>query len=432
MAVNKTYGKIEFSLTKVEHSISSTTHSVSKKKSSYERAWIITEAQAHVCIKLKNTFPKLDKTGVAPFYFPDLPEVCADLQWFMSRYPLEISKQDIKLLRKGCKKFENHINELEKILMPDYTASQITDLRPGMAGRHYQNIGVDLYLKRRRILIGDDLGLGKTLIAILSFLKPGQTPAAVVCQTHLPPQWAFEIEKFTFLKVHIIKGTKPYSLPKADVYIFKYSLLAGWVDVFATQFFQACVFDEVQEFRTGPGSGKYGGGLILSKSVKNCLMLSATPIYNYADEIYHIYNLLEDGCLGSFNDFTREWGSYDGRRFICKDPKALGSYLRESFLFLRRTRAEVNMELPPVNKIEHYIEYDEDVMEKDMQLAKMLAIKVVHGSFVESGQAARELNALVRHSTGVAKARYVAEYVKTIPFGKRYTCGFSGMAQGGL
>jgi SNF2 family DNA or RNA helicase len=72
------------------------------------------------------------------------------------------------------------------------------------------------------------------------------------------------------------------------------------------------------------------------------------------------------------------------------------------------------MELPPTNTIVHRVEYDEDAVKKMENLAKVLAMKVTTGSFTERGQAARELDLMVRQATGISKAKYVAEYVKIL------------------
>lgn len=142
-----------------------------------------------------------------------------------------------------------------------------------------------------------------------------------------------------------------------------------------------------------------------------CLGLSATPIYNYGDEIYSVLNLINDGCLGNHEDFLREWTGY-GKEVI--EPKALGTYLREQMLMLRRTRKDVGRELPPINKIVHTVGYDEDAVTKANEIATQLAIRVTTGSFMERGQAARELDILMRQTTGISKAREVAEYVKIL------------------
>ena len=389
MAVGRTYGKI-----------------VLDKESN---KWMIEKAEPHICLKLKAIFTKIKKSSTVPFYFINNDETCHDLLWFMERYSLDISDADLSYLKKGKKMFVKNINDLEAILLPDYIPTS-ANLKEGFTARDYQLKGVDVYLKTKRILIGDDIGLGKTLIAILSFLRKETLPAMVIVQTHLPAQWKSEIEKYTNLKVHLVKGTKPYNLPPADIYISKYSCLSGWVDVFHKGIFKSCVFDEAQELRR-KGSDKYNGARALSRSVEYCLGLTATPIYNYGDEIFNVMDIIKEGCLGDEMDFLQEWTNY-GR--IVKEPQALGTYLREGFLMLRRTRKEVGRELPPINKIVHTVDYDENEVRKSEDIAKQLAIKATTGSFMERGQASRELDIMIRHATGVSKAKEVAEYVKIL------------------
>lgn len=99
---------------------------------------------------------------------------------------------------------------------------------------------------------------------------------------------------------------------------------------------------------------------------------------------------------------------------MVKEPQALGTYLREKNLFLRRTRKDVGRELPPVNHIIHEVGYDSAVVKKASEIAKILAIKATSGTFIQRGQSMRELDAYVRHETGLAKAKEVAEFVKIL------------------
>jgi len=374
-----------------------------------DNKWHINNAEPHVCIKLKALFTKISRGATQPFKFLNTDENCNDLLWFIDRYPLTVSDSDFYLLKKGKKKHNKDINDLEAILLPDYKP-QVVKLKEPYVVRHYQLTGNEVYLKCKRLLIGDDIGLGKTVIGIISCLEKVTRPCVVVVQTHLPKQWKDAVEQFTDLKVHLVKGTKPYDLPPADIYITKYSCLSGWVNVFEKGIFKSAIFDEVQELRHN-GSARYEGAKALSNNVEYCLALSATPIYNMGDEIFNVLDAIKEGCLGNKYDFLREWTG-GGKTVV--QPQALGTYLRENLLMLRRTRKEVGMELPPINKIVHSVGYDENEVIKADKLAKQLAIKVTSGSFMERGQAARELDILVRHATGVSKAKNVAEYVKIL------------------
>lgn len=372
--------------------------------------WSIVRAEPHVCIKLKSVFEKISKTQTVPYDFDVIPQNSHDLLWFMQRYPLDISASDLKMMQQGSRGYISDINQLEKICSPDYTALPVV-LNAGLAPRNYQLSARDIWLKKQRLLIGDDMGLGKTLSAILGIMQPQCRPAMVVCQSHLPDQWEYEISKYTTMTVHKIKVTKPYDLPPADIYIFKYSCLSGWVDYFKQGVLKTAVFDEVQELRRVK-SQKYEAARVISESVDFCAGLSGTPIFNYGDEIFNILDVINPGCLGGRDAFLREWCA--GGEHV-KDTKALGTFLRENFLMLRRSRKDVGRELPQVSRIIQYVGYDYSEVQKVEQIAKMLAIKFLSSDdYVEKGQAAADLNWRLREATGVAKARYVAGLVQII------------------
>lgn len=371
--------------------------------------WVIQKAEPHICIRLKHIFPKIDKTATVPFILEFTEENCHDLVWFMERYTLEISPADKKILRSWSNAYTKNINELERLFLPDYKPRQVS-LKEGQVAREYQLVGAELHNRLGRLLLGDDLGLGKTVTAILTMLYDGALPCVVVTPSHLTTHWQSQIAKFTNLTVHIINSTKPYSLPVADVYLTRYSCLKGWSDVNATGIFKQAILEEVQELRHY-GTCKRDGAVVLLNNVQRVLALSATPIYNYGNEMFSIAELIVPGCLGTWAEFCREWAP-DGK--IVSNPQALGSYLREKYIMLRRSRADVGRQLPDINKLVYTVGYDSEEVRKEEERAIKLAIQTTTGTFMERGSAARELNIFVRHLTGVSKARDVAAFVGMI------------------
>ncbi|KQN96914.1 SNF2-related protein [Paenibacillus sp. Leaf72] len=374
-----------------------------------EGKWRMSSVPPHVVIRLKQLFPRIPKWMTGTFTFPNDTSHCADLSWFTVRYPLQMTEQDKLVLEGGRDIFERNQVRMEEILLPDYAPPVRVGLKEGQSVRHYQAQAVELFLSRTCQLLGDDVGLGKTYTAAAAFLDTRTLPAVVVMQTHLQDQWREKIEEFTNLRVHKIKVTRPYDLPEADVYLFKYSQLLGWVDLFEDGFFKCVVYDEIQELRRGTDSGKGRAAKRLSESAKFCMGLSATPVYNFGAELWNILEYIDPSLLGSNHDFLREWciGSKEVR-----DPDALGTYLREHHVMLRRTKREVGQQLPPINTIVETIEPDSVTLKSVEDLAKQLAIKTTIGSFLERGRAGRELDLLMRHATGVSKAVAVAQYAK--------------------
>lgn len=393
LAHNRTYGAVEWT----------------------GKAWAITSVEPHVAIRLKQIFPRIQKTARPPFELQGGPQLDADLAWFMTRYPLRISADDAERMAGRKTLFEAQQSELGAILSPNWVPPTSRGFRGNQRPYGYQVQAAELVRRTGRLLLMDEMGLGKTVSAITAVVDPEFLPALVVPQTHLPGQWAEKIGEFTNLKTHIVKRTKPYELPPVDVVICPYSKLAGWIDYAETSGFKSVVFDEMQELRSGAGTAKGAAARVFARQAQLVLGLSGTPIYNYGEEIWRICDFLEEGCLGEWWDFCREWCTPGpGGKMLVKEPEALGTFLKESHLALRRTRRDVGHERQFANTIIHTIDCDEAPLENEAAAMAALARQVLSGGFVASGQAAREFDMRMRHATGVAKARHVAAFVKIL------------------
>lgn len=376
--------------------------------------WALRGLPPHVSLRFKSMFKKVRTTDAGSFLLTDSPEVCADLLWFFQRYPVLGKARDLHRLEHGETEAQARLEFADTVLAADWKPSLNPVFRPDRPPYLYQSQAAAICLKHGRLLLMDDVGLGKTVSALVTIAEAGVGPAAVIVEAHLAMQWARKIKEFTSLTVHVIDGTTPYRLPRADICVFKYSNIVGWVDIAATGFFKVVVFDEIQQMRTGNAAAKGVAGKRFSDNARIRLALSATPVFNYGPEIFNIVERLEPGVLGSWEEFVIEWCERHGNHWKVKNPDALGSYLRSISMTLKRTEEEVESHLPPLNILMHHVPYDEDVVAGIEAEAQTLALKVLHGSFTESGQAARELDMMARHATGVAKAKPVAAFVRML------------------
>lgn len=389
----KTYGKLEY--VNGSHGI--------------KTLWRI-EAQPHVLIRLKHFFPRVNKHEFGSVTIEHNDEVCRDIEWFMMRFPLDADEITMVILRRGSESHRNMQRDLELFLTADFKPREFALSKPL---RDYQARTVEIYLKTGALLVADQLGLGKTVTAIGSLTQPGTLPALVVCQTHLVRQWRRFLAEFMPLRsTHIIKIGRPYPLPQSEVYIITYHKLSGWADVLMGKM-RSLICDEVQELRHS-GTGKYRAAQAIRSGCSYAMGLSATPIYNYGGEMFNVMEVINPGKLGACEEFNREWCSSSGGKQIVKDPRAFGSYLRDNFLMLRHTRKEVGRELPSLERIVQTIPYSPEALDEIKNVATELAHMVLKGSFEESGQAAREFDMKLRQATGIAKAVYVAEFVKML------------------
>lgn len=380
-------------------------------------AWLVSDLQPHVSIRFKDLFKGIRFGSRPPFVLADRQDRAFDLSWFMSRYPLELSDAADRAINKGVKAYQGARLALEAMRRPDYVPGLITGFRPPEDARPHQKRAAEMLRLNGRLLLLDDVGLGKTVSALASVADGWGLPAAVIVQPHLSAQWVKQyIERFTHLKAHEVKDRQARTLPPADVYIFRYSNIAAWADYAETLGCKTVIFDEIQELRHGQSTDKGRGAIAFRDAAQSVMGLTATPIYNYGSEIFNVVEFVAPGALGTWDEFIVNWCSSHGSHWIVRDPEALGAFLQDEGITLRRTDedAEVAMTLPPLSKVVFEVGWNEGDAETDRELQRRLALRVLNGDFTQRGEAARQLDLLVRQETGIAKARSVAAYVRTL------------------
>lgn len=370
----------------------------------------------HIAIKVKRLFPRIKQNRTGVMTIEDTPEVCRDLEWLMERWPIEIDG-DESAARLHAQADEHRAREIavEGILTGGTRLSGAGWIEPARPGREYQTIAADLVWRTHRLLLADDLGLGKTQSGAMLFRDPNTLPGLIVAPTHLPRQWQRELgEVMPHLKTHIVKSRSTYDID-ADVLILTYSKLAAWGHTLAGQI-KSVIFDEVQELRH-PDTAKYTAAGMIADKADWKLGLSATPVYNYGGEAHSIFNILAPGELGTREEFIREWGKNESNgKVVVKDSSALGHYLREQGLLLRRTRKDVHRELPEPLRIVQEIESDREALEKvEGDVAAMAQLILDRSTDVKDRwQMSGELDWRLRQATGIAKAPYVAEFARML------------------
>jgi SNF2 family DNA or RNA helicase len=367
--------------------------------------------EPHVAMRLKRVFPKLPSSAHGVIRLQCTEENARELLWFMDRFPLEWDppRQRYKATDMAYR-FEQRQVQTQRILDGNY---QSPDVSMALPPRQYQVESAMLGWTNGGILVGDELGLGKTVSGITMLSKADALPAVVVVPPHLQTQWERELHRFLpDASTHIVKRTDPYELPNPDVLIITYHKLHAWVNVLRG-WAHSVVFDEAQELRRRQND-RWGAAYGIAETACFRMGLTATPIYNYGSEFYNVLECIRPGALGARSEFLREWCTDEdnrGRASI-RDPRAFGSYLREMGLFIRRTRSSVGRELPDLMTLVETVEADTGYLDREKDSATTLAkIILGDGQGFEKFRAGGELDYRLRQATGIAKAPYVSAFV---------------------
>ena len=344
--------------------------------------------------------------------------IIGDVNWLMLRYPLEIAPRDRALWESALGQAREHARlraQAEKL------PQRSTPPEGTFTGelRESQKEGLSFLLANPRTLLADEMGLGKTVQALACLAATGEFPALIVVPPHLLRNWQAEAARFLRIdgkppRVCVLTGLKPYQPPEADIYIIHYLLLRGWKQALPQMGFRTVIFDEIQELRHG-GTEKYSAASLLAEECERVIGLSGTPIYNKGSEIWNVVNILDFHCLGDWESFTRAWCDGYGNHLV-RDPALLGDHLRREGLILRRTKQEVLTELPPKRRLVQEIDADDKVYRELMRpVIEMLgSLRALHPEARERAMLEEQVGRGERQATGVAKAPFVAAFVRAL------------------
>lgn len=211
-------------------------------------------------------------------------------------------------------------------------------------------------------LLADDMGLGKTIQTITYLLfKAKEGPALVVAPASVAPNWKTEFEKFApSLTVSVLnfasnRSTCIANAKAGDVVITTYGLLLSVKEEITKKQWTTICLDEAHVIKN---RGAKTSGVAMQLKSQYRIMLTGTPVQNHLGELWNLFQFVNPGLLGSYEDF--------GRRFITpievgKDKqrqKELDCIVHP--FMLRRTKEKVLNELPEKTEIYQTVELSQE------------------------------------------------------------------------
>ncbi len=232
-------------------------------------------------------------------------------------------------------------------------------------------------------LLADDMGLGKTVQVLALLLhaaeQSGAGAALVVAPVSLLGNWAEEAARFApSLRVAPYDPKKPEALVGAGagtLVLASYGQISAHRKEFAAQRWEVLVLDEAQAIKT-PDSQR--AKAVCSLRARARLCLTGTPIENSLLDLWSQMRFLNPGLLGTRAAFQRRFKKAGGR-----EHELLRQVLAP--LVLRRSKAEVLTQLPPLTETIEWVEFSAEERALYESLRRTAVQKLGQGSAEEAG-----------------------------------------------
>ena len=253
---------------------------------------------------------------------------------------------------------------------------KINDLPKGLLKSLYrfQKQGIIFGIKKfSRLLIADEMGVGKTVQAIgLSSLYQKDWPVLVICPSSLKFAWRDEVTQWLSEildknEIQVIKHSKNEFKENIKYYIISYDLSVRMIDKIIEKKFQYIIADEAHYLKSRTAKRTMCLTPVLQRA-KRIVLLTGTPILAKPMEIFPLLHILRPDKFKGFKEFGSRYCDPKILRFGVVDwsgsanSRELYSILNR--IMIRRLKKDVLSQLPPKKRQKIEISTDSKIIKK--------------------------------------------------------------------
>ena len=288
----------------------------------------------------------------------------------------------------------------------------------------FQKEGSAEILRRRRCILADDQGLGKTIEAIDAVSRDGAFPCLCVVPATVKLNWEEEWAKWTPAAwVTVLNGMRAKKIEDGtDVVIVNYRILNAWQKYLSTIGFKSVVFDESHRLKS-PDTQQSRAAFDFSESIDDdgiILLMSGTPMMNGPIEIAHQLDIIRKlGEFGGLEEFEKRYAPgftitvrekpwpIKIKKNGAKNLEELNARLK-SCCMIRREKKDVLKSLPPKRHGVVYLSPSKSCMEEYRAIEKEMNADENKGSTMK-------YLAKLRGVLGVAKVKDTLGWLEDHP-----------------
>lgn len=265
---------------------------------------------------------------------------------------IEADAKTLKILKKETERRE----DLDEIRVKEDSDIEIPTKLPLFP---YQRVAVE-FVERAggRAMVADQMGLGKTVVAI-GYAAKNVLKTLVVCPKSTVPGWMREIKRFTGKNAICWVSEGRLGRSDAQFHVINYDVVGKNLKELNKLDFDLLVCDEATYLKNRTtlraknvlGYYKERRKFPGIKS-KYCVFLTGTPVLNRPVEAYHLLNYIDSQRFNNFYHFVQRYGGWKGI-----EPQNLQDlHQRTKDLIIRRVKKDVLTELPDKQRNDLYVE----------------------------------------------------------------------------
>lgn len=289
-------------------------------------------------------------------------------------------------------------------------------VRPPM---EHQKVAIEKLLANNKFILADDMGVGKSLSAVIASLEGNFKKVLIVCPATLKINWKKELEIYTDKKILIVEGRKWGHT--FDYYIINYDIIKNYhsidkkdkdsdYNLLVNENFDLAIVDEAH-YLSNPSANRT---LLLNdvlEKIPKVWLLTGTPMTSRPMNYYNLLKIVDSPITLNWQHYVKRYCK--GYQFTVNKKKVWNTSgasnldeLREitKHLILRRLKIDI-LDLPEKIITPIYIELKSSMYNEEIE------------EFIKIAEKDKKNNKLSIDITTLMRVRQLIAYEK-IP----YTC----------
>jgi len=265
----------------------------------------------------------------------------------------------------------------------------------GLKFYDFQRAGIQFMIEQKRVLLADQMGIGKTIqaIGLCNFLEDQMNrplKILIVCPASLKVNWHNEWLKWTTTPFSVDIATSKF-YPESLVVIINYDILIKYEKKIKEKFWDVLILDESHYLKNTKAQRTrvlFGSKEIKKIEADRVLALTGTPILNKPIEIYSILKFLNPAGWSNKVSFAKRYcnateNSFGWDMSGASNLDELQAHLR-STVMIRRLKKDVLKDLPEKTRQILEISLDDRHSKKIINAEKEMIQKMVKNNLDEN------------------------------------------------